>query len=179
MFTIPCSQKQSIHKKPQILRYFQVMTACNKVKISFDRSDETIRCSLVPHLSAAFGRKGISVLTDKHDEFCKCIASVFIFSKNYVSIKESLDDFFKTSQRRHDKVHVVATVFYGVNRSELEGNFAKALFEHPTSYQASQLRSAEEIITLPGHEKINKQRLATLFCDLLNNSCKLYLLDII
>lgn len=177
MFTIPCSQKQSIHKKPQILRYFQVMTACNKVKISFDRSDETIRCSLVPHLSAAFGRKGISVLTDKHDEFCKCIASVFIFSKNYVSIKESLDDFFKTSQRRHGKGHVVATVFYGVNRSELEENVAKALSEHCTSYQASQW--LEEIITLPGHEKINKQRLATLFCDLLNNSCKLYLLDII
>ncbi|CAN6971875.1 unnamed protein product, partial [Brassica rapa subsp. trilocularis] len=141
----------------QLLVYFQVMAACNKVKVSFDRSDETIRCSLVPHLSAAFGRKGISVLTDKHDEFCKCIASVFILSKNYVSIKESVDDFFKTSQRRHDKGHVVATVFYGVNRSELKENFAKALFEHITSYQASQWCSAEEIITLPGHEKINKQ----------------------
>lgn len=156
------------------------MAACDKVKISFDRSDETIRCSLVPHLSAAFCRKRISVLTDNHDEFCECIASVMIFSKNYATSKECLEDFLKTSQRRHDKGHVVATVFYGVSsRSDLKRNFAKALFEHCTSYQTSQWLSAEEIITLPGHEKISNQRLATLFCDLLDNSCKLHLLDII
>ncbi|CAH8366161.1 unnamed protein product [Eruca vesicaria subsp. sativa] len=123
------------------------MAACNKVKISFDRSDETIRCSLVPHLSAAFGRKGITVLTDKHDEFCKCIASVFIFSKNYVSIKESLDDFVKTSQRRNDKGHVVANVFFGVSRSVLKEKFAMAAFERFTSYHASQWC----------HEKTNNQ----------------------
>ncbi|ESQ39654.1 hypothetical protein EUTSA_v10001152mg, partial [Eutrema salsugineum] len=132
------------------------MAARNKVKISFDRSDETIRWSLVPHLSAAFGRKGISVLTDKHDEFSMSIASVLIFSKNYASSKESLDDFLKTIQRRHDKGHVVTTVFCGVSRSNVKANFAKALFEHWTSYQASQWCNAlEEIASLPGHEDIN------------------------
>ncbi|KAL0793460.1 hypothetical protein Bca101_064837 [Brassica carinata] len=133
------------------------MAASNKVKISFDRSDEKVRCSLVPHLSAAFGRKRISVLTDKDAEFRECTASVLIFSMNYVSTKESLDDFLKTGQRRHDKGHVVVTVFYGVSRSELKTNFAKALLEHCTSYPGSQWCSAEEIITLPGHEEINNQ----------------------
>lgn len=137
------------------------------VKISFDRSDETLRCSLVPHISAAFGRKGISVLNDKHDEFCESVASVLIFSKNYVSSKESLDDFLNTIRRRNDKGHLVTTVFYGVsisNLQELKGNFAKRFFEHRTSYQASQWHNAlAEIGNIPGHEQSNNQRLETLF----------------
>uniref|UniRef100_A0A1J3EHK6 Putative WRKY transcription factor 16 n=1 Tax=Noccaea caerulescens TaxID=107243 RepID=A0A1J3EHK6_NOCCA len=137
------------------------MEARNMVKISFDRSDETLRCSLVPHISAAFGRKGISVLNDKHDEFCESVASVLIFSKNYVSSKESLDDFLNTIRRRNDKGHLVTTVFYGVsisNLQELKGNFAKRFFEHRTSYQASQWHNAHaEIGNLPGHEQSNNQ----------------------
>ncbi|CAH2046327.1 unnamed protein product, partial [Thlaspi arvense] len=156
LFNIPCSQKQIISKNPPILRFFQVMLARNVVKISYDVSDETIKCSLVPHLSTALGRKGISVLTDKHDEFYESIASVLIFSKN-LSSKETLHDFLKAIRRRHDKGHVVITVFYGVSRSnvhDLKGNFA----EHRTTYQASQWRNAlAEIATLPGHEESNNQ----------------------
>lgn len=134
--------------------------------INFDSSEETLRCSFVPHLSAAFGRKGISVLTDKHDQSYKSIASVLIFSENYVSSKESLDEFIKTIQRRHEKGHIVTAIFYGVSRSnvqELMGNFSKAFLEHRDSDQVNQWRNAlAEITSLPGYETSNNQRLETL-----------------
>ncbi|CAH8278252.1 unnamed protein product, partial [Arabidopsis lyrata] len=138
------------------------MEARKMVKIiNFDSSEETLRCSFVPHLSAAFGRKGISVLTDKHDQSYKSIASVLIFSENYVSSKESLDEFIKTIQRRHEKGHIVTAIFYGVSRSnvqELMGNFSKAFLEHRDSDQVNQWRNAlAEITSLPGYETSNNQ----------------------
>lgn len=130
------------------------------VRIGFDSSEETLRWSFVPHLFAAFGRKGISVSTNMHDEF---VASVLIFSENYVSSKEFLEEVFKTNQRRHDKGHVVTTVFYGVRRTnvqELKGNFGNDLFEHGASDQVTQWCNAlAEIASLPGHEASNSQRL--------------------
>lgn len=133
------------------------------VKIIFDTSEETLRSSFVPHLSAALGRKGISVLTDKHDQF---IASLLIFSENYVmSSKETLDEFVKIIQRRREEGHIVTAIFYGVSRSnvqELMGNFSKAFLEHSASDQVSQWRNAlADISSLPGHEISISQRLET------------------
>ncbi|XP_010481630.1 PREDICTED: probable WRKY transcription factor 16 [Camelina sativa] len=133
------------------------MAGQTMVRISFDRSEETLRWSFVPHLSAALGRKGIFVSTNMHDE---SVASVLVFSKNYLSSKELLDEVFKTNQRRHDKGHVVTTVFYGVSRSnvqELKG-FGKTLFEHGASDQVTQWRNAlTEISNLLGYEASNCQ----------------------
>lgn len=105
------------------------------------------------------------MFTDMHDRFYEAIAYVLIFSENYVSSKESLDEVLKTNQRRHDKSHVVTTVFYGVSRANVQepkGNFVKALFAHGASDQVSQWRNAlAEIASLPGHEATNNQRLGT------------------
>ncbi|EFH41530.1 hypothetical protein ARALYDRAFT_917000 [Arabidopsis lyrata subsp. lyrata] len=134
------------------------MAGQTMVRISFDSSEERLRWSFVPHLSAAFGRKGISVSTSMNDEF---VASLLVFSEKYVSSKESLDEVVKTIQQRHDKGHVVATVFYGVSRSdvqELKGNFGKVLLENGASDQVTQWHNAlAEIASLPGYEASNTQ----------------------
>ncbi|XP_010481629.1 PREDICTED: probable WRKY transcription factor 16 [Camelina sativa] len=155
------TNKALISLKLPNLRFFQVMEARNMVKVNFDSSDETLRCSFVPHLSAAFGRKGLSVLTDNQDQSYMSIASVLIFSENYVSSKESLDEFVKTLQRRREEGHIVTAIFYGVSRSNVQervGNVSKAFLEHGTSDQVSQWRNAlAEITSLPGHKTSHRQ----------------------
>ncbi|VVB08036.1 unnamed protein product [Arabis nemorensis] len=137
------------------------MAARTTVRIIFDISEETLQCCFIPYLSDAFGRKGISLLADIHDEVNECIAFVLIFSEKYVSSKEYFDKVLKTIHQRHDKDHLVTAIFYGVSRSnvqELKGNFGKAFFEHRTSDQASQWRNAlAHIASFPGHEASNNQ----------------------